>query len=192
MEQQEIDLIKGAQSGDTLAFDKLVCLHDRWVLQMAYSMLSNRQDAQDIYQEALLKAFTRISSFRFESEFRTWLGRIVINLSINRRRQRRVKRWLSRSTATDVDPDRSQPDEYADIPSESETDRLTLSRELVQHIDRALGTLPDLQRAVFVLKHLHGYKISEISVMLNRAEGTVKNSLFRATKKLQEMLKPFH
>ncbi len=190
MDNQELDLIKRAQQGDTQSFEKLVCLHDRRVLQLAYSMMGNRQDAQDIYQEAFMRAFVKIASFRFESEFGTWLGRIVINLSINRRRQRRLRRLFF---VTGSSSGLSVPSDEIEYPSPSDyrTDRAAMAKETQQHIELALNALPDLQRAVFTLKHVHGYKISEISAMLDKAEGTVKNSLFRAAQKLRVQLQGY-
>ena len=190
MDNQELDLIKRAQQGDTRSFEKLVCLHDRRVLQLAYSMMGNRQDAQDIYQEAFMRAFVKIASFRFESEFSTWLGRIVINLSINRRRQRRMRQLFFR---TENPPSQTLPVKETEYhhPSADQTDGAVMAKETQQQIEHALNTLPDLQRAVFTLKHLHGYKISEISEMLDKAEGTVKNSLFRAAQKLRSQLQGY-
>ncbi len=190
MDNQELDLIKRAQQGDTQSFEKLVCLHDRRVLQLAYSMMGNRQDAQDIYQEAFMRAFVKIASFRFESEFGTWLGRIVINLSINRRRQRRMRRLFFGAGNSPTKP--AQLDEFENPhPSANLTDGLVMAKETRYQLEQALNSLPELQRAVFTLKHMHGYKISEISRMLDKAEGTVKNSLFRAVQKLRVQLQPY-
>jgi len=190
MDNQELDLIKRAQQGDTQAFEKLVCLHDRRVLQLAYSMMGNRQDAQDIYQEVFMRAFVKIASFRFESEFSTWLCRIVINVSINRRRQRRMRRLFFGAGSSPMQT--AQLDEIEDrSPSGNLPDGSVIAKETQQQLERALNTLPDLQHAVFTLKHMHGYKINEISEMLDKAEGTVKNSLFRAAQRLRAELRPY-
>ena len=187
MENHERDLIHRVQTGDTAAFDDLVRLHDRRILQLAFGMLSNLQDAQDVYQETFMKAFTNISSFRFESEFSTWLNRIALNLSINRCRQRKLRQWFSLEQKQEEQPswDLQAPETETPAPETN-----LRSNEIKRAVAKGLQHLPEQQRAVFVLKHIHGYKIAQIAESLSCAEGTVKNHLFRATRKLRKVLKP--
>ncbi len=187
MENNELDLIHRAQMGDTEAFDNLVRLHDRQVLQLAFSVLLNLQDAQDVYQETFMKAFVNISSFRFESEFSTWLNRIALNLSINRYRQRKMRQWFSLEQKQEEQSgwDLQVPETEMLAPETS-----LHSGEIKRAVASGLRHLSPQQRAVFVLKHLHGYKITQIAESLDCAEGTVKNQLFRATRKLRKLLKP--
>lgn len=189
MEQAEVELIKRAQNGDSHAFDALVRLHDRRVLQMAYSMLNNLHDAQDVYQETFLRAFVKIATFRFDASFATWLSRIAINLSINKRKQKRRMNWLSFDQGN---RDAELHGEFIDRHNyEHSAEEDAAANEMAERLQRSLDVLSPPQRAVFTLKHLHGYKIREISEMLNCAEGTVKNYLFRATRKLQKELAPY-
>ncbi|MFQ5630749.1 MAG: RNA polymerase sigma factor [bacterium] len=189
MEQRETNLIKRAQNGDTQAFDALVRLHDRRILQITYSMLSHLQDAQDVYQETFIRAYVKLESYRFESSFATWLGRIAINLSINRRKQRKRRQWFS----LDEKPDSQLHEEMEGNHRDMRTaDDSVAENEFYQHIHSSLRVLSEQQRAAFTLKHLHGYKITEISKMMNCAEGTVKNYLFRATQKLKKELMPYY
>ena len=189
MEQAEVELIKRAQHGDSHAFDALVRLQDRRVLQIAYSMLNNLHDAQDVYQETFLRAFAKIGTFRFDASFATWLGRIAINLSINKRRQRRRMNWLSLDQRN---RDAELHGEFIDRQNyEHSAEEEAAANEMAERLQRSLDVLSPAQRAVFTLKHLHGCKIREIAGMLNCAEGTGKYYLFRATRKRHNELAPY-
>jgi len=188
METEEIELIKRAQSGDNMAFDALIRLHDRSVLQIAFGMLSNLHDAQDVYQDTFIRAHRSIATYRFEASFKTWVCRIAVNLSINKRNQRKRRRWFTVDTNSKEELSLGVTGFIAD----DSTDRSTLNNELNENIKASLELLSTKQKAVFVLKHFHGYKISEIAELMECAEGTVKNYLFRATQKLRKKLKPFY
>lgn len=187
MAHKEKDLIRQAQNGDEQAFTELLRIHDRRVLQFALSMLGNLQDAQDVYQESFMRAYLKISSFRFESEFATWLNRIVMNTAINRIRQRKLKRFFSIEQ-------KKEAEENWDIMEEDDKngpEQLLFSGELMAGITEQLDCLPPQQRSVFIMKHLHGYKISEIAETLQIAPGTIKNQLFRAVRKLRKSLREY-
>ncbi len=189
MDSREIELIKRAQQGSVDAFDALVRLHDRQILQMICSIVGNQHDAYDVYQDTFIRAFAKISSFRFESELSTWLGRIAINLSINWRKKQRRRTWFS----LDARKERGEPaPSEALFLQEAGIESSMLDKELQREVKKGLNTLPEQQRVVFVLKHYHGYKIREIADMIDIAEGTVKNHLFRATQKLQKVLKVYY
>ncbi|MCB0306444.1 MAG: sigma-70 family RNA polymerase sigma factor [Calditrichaeota bacterium] len=186
MDNHELELIRRARQGSVEAFDQLVRLHDRQVLQMIRNIVGNLDDAYDVYQETFIRAYHKLASFRFESELSTWLGRIAINLSISWRKRQRRRQWL---TLEPVNNDAvygknnegdAQPDEGAE--------GLMMNRELRAEILREVNRLPEQQRTVFILKHFQGLKIREIADMMDCAEGTVKNHLFRATQKLQKSL----
>lgn len=188
MDARETELIKRAQRGSAEAFDELVRLHDRQILQMIYSIVGNRQDAGDVYQETFIRAFSRISTFRFESELSTWLGRIAINLALNWRKRLHRKNVFSLEAQSESPED--SPREIRAEGEEGAVDAL-LSRELNRQVENGLRRLPAQQRTVFILKHTHGYKIREIAEMLGCAEGTVKNQLFRAAERLRQVLQPY-
>ena len=186
MDTTEIELVQRAQNGDHNAFDKLVARHDKRVFQVIYGMVGNLQDTQDIYQETFIRAYTKISTFRFQSEFSTWVTRIAINQSINHRRQRRVKKWFT------LHNDSSHADDYAfdlPIPEKEEPAQKLLNKEFLLQLQGCLKNLPTLQKAAFTMKHFQGYKIKEIAEILDCAEGTVKNAIFRAAKKLKNDLR---
>ncbi len=189
MDEREARLIRQAQQGSTIAFAQLVALHDRRVLQLAQQLLNDRRDAEDVYQDIFMNVFRKLSSFRFESAFSTWLYRIVVNHCINFRKRRTRARHESLEQGVFVDEEEPLP-QFKDQGLDPE--RELLNRELGQQINTALEALSDKQRAVFVLRHFQGHKLQEIAEILDAAEGTVKNYLFRATQHLQKRLHAYH
>ncbi|KAA3658936.1 MAG: RNA polymerase sigma factor [Calditrichaeota bacterium] len=189
MENFEIQLVQSAQNGNRSAFEKLVALHDKRVYQLAFGVIGNIHDAQDIYQETFLKAWARLNTFSYEGAFAAWLNRIVINLSINRLRQKKRRKWLDFS---DEKQDFEAWSSWAHADSSPDPERLVISGEIGRQIQDVLTTLPAKQRAIFVMKHFHEMKIIEIAATLECAEGTVKNQLFRATQKLRGHFKKLY
>ncbi|HPG38842.1 MAG TPA: RNA polymerase sigma factor [bacterium] len=189
MDNHEIQLVQQAQQGNLKAFEKLVIRYDRSIVQIANLMMGNRADAQDVYQETFLRAFQNISGFRFQSHFKTWLTRIAINTAINMRRKRRIGQFISIFDLADENSD------ICVIPVKDVSmtaDMEQASAELRQQIEKGLQKLSSKERAVFTLKQYQDYKIKDIAVILNCAEGTVKNYLFRATQKLKKHLVPYY
>ena len=184
----EFELVARAQAGDGSAFEELVKIHDRQVLNLAYSMLGNLADAQDVYQETFLRAWKSIASFRFQSAFKTWLLRIAVNQSLTARKRKKLRSFLS---LNDTSPAAADVIEKALKDSSSATDAL-FSTETLQQINAAMERLSAKERAVFTLKHFQEFKIRDISEMLGYAEGTVKNLLFRAGRKMQKALKSYY
>jgi RNA polymerase sigma-70 factor (ECF subfamily) len=181
MDQQEIDLIERIKQGDQMAFQQIMTKYGDRVMGLAFHFTKNYQDAEDLYQETFIKVYRNIHSFRFESEFFTWVYRILANQAFNY--YRKAKRM------TIVDPG---DDDYLweTIPDDesSEAEQATLNSSLRQEIDRALMQLSSQQRVVFILKHYEGKKIKDIAAILDCTEGTVKRYLFRATRKLQTII----
>lgn len=185
---EEAVLIRHAQSGCTAAFDVLVRRYDRAVLRLALRFTDSEQDAQDIYQEAFLKAYRNIAKFRSESSFYTWMHRIVTNLCMDRLRNRRS---LRETPAVITTPDGGESDLFehlADAHSAGDPERQMLRQELGRHIRIALKRLSARERVVFQLKHFAGLKMRTIGEKLNTSEETAKNTLFRATHKLRSYL----
>jgi RNA polymerase sigma-70 factor (ECF subfamily) len=185
---EDDDLIREAQRGDRSAFDSLVRRYDQPVLRLALHMLSNEQDAQDVHQEAFLKAYRHLGNFRFECSFYTWLYRIVTNLCLDHLRRRKSRR---EDSATVLD---SHGDEMDLLSNVSDTRAMANpARELDRKrmgksIHAALNKLTPRERTVFELKHYQGLKLRTIGEMLSTTEETAKNTLFRATRKLRAEL----
>ncbi len=179
MDAKEFELIVCAREGDTQAFDALVRRYDAEILGLIIRMIGDGPDAEDVCQETFIRAYSRLHRFRLESSFRTWVTRIAINQCLNNRRRRSFKILFDRLSGSNM-PDDAIPPSSVDRP-----DQQSLDNELQHHLETALSTLSDRQRIVFVLKQDQGYKIREIADLLHCAEGTVKNTLYRAIQKLQ-------
>jgi len=184
-------LIREAQAGDRAAFERLVHRYDQDVLRLATHVLRRSEDARDIYQEAFLKAYANLHRFRFECSFYTWLYRIVTNscLDLLRRRSSRPEDQPPESASAELEA--ATPDFFDRQPAlrvEGNPERRLLSKEIGEQLGRALGGLSPRERVVFTLKHYHGMKLRKIGEILGTSEETVKNSLFRATRKLRSQL----
>ena len=181
-------LIREAKHGNAGAFEELVRHYDQAVLRLALHLTGSEHDAQDIYQEAFLKAYKNVGSFRFECSFYTWIYRIVTNLCLDHLRKRAVRR---EEAPVAVDSQGEQYDvleQVADGRSGANPERDLMRRELGGRISRALSKLTPRERMVFELKHYHGLKLRTVGEILNTTEETAKNTLFRATQKLRVAL----
>src|SRR5580658_779306 len=184
----EMDLIREAQVGSRSAFDALVRQYEHQVLRLALHLTGSEHDAEDIYQEAFLKAYRYIGNFRFECSFYTWIYRIVTNLCLDQLRRRKTRREdhavvLDRA-GDEIDLLASVSDDRSFSNPAKELDR----KMLAEKIQDALGKLTPRERMVFELKHYQGLRLRTIGEMLNTTEETAKNTLFRATKKLRTQL----
>jgi RNA polymerase sigma-70 factor (ECF subfamily) len=188
----EADLIREAQAGSREAFGALVRQYERQVLRLALHLTGSESDAEDIYQEAFLKAFRYIGNFRFECSFYTWIYRIVTNLCLDQMRRRKTRR---EDRAVIVDRDGGEIDLLASV-SDSRAysnPARELDRKLMgDKIRDAIAKLTPRERMVFELKHYQGLRLRVIGEMLNTTEETAKNTLFRATKKLRAQLAELH
>ncbi|HET9086632.1 MAG TPA: sigma-70 family RNA polymerase sigma factor [Acidobacteriaceae bacterium] len=185
---QDAELIREAQKGSREAFDALVRQYDQAVLRLALHLTGSEQDAQDIHQEAFLKAYRHIGSFRFECSFYTWIYRIVTNLCLDHLRRRKTRR---EDSAIMVDAAGEEHDTMTNVSDEramANPARELERKMLGAQIQAALETLTPRERTVFELKHYHGLRLRTIGEMLNTTEETAKNTLFRATRKLRTQL----
>jgi RNA polymerase sigma-70 factor (ECF subfamily) len=181
-------LIREAQMGNAIAFEELVRQYDRAVLRLAVHLTGSQEDAQDIYQEAFLRAFINLGSFRFECTFYTWIYRIVTNLCLDHLRKR-SSRARDLTTTISLDGEEEQVlDRVSDQRAGASPERSYISRELRVCIIRAMERLSPRERVVFELKHYHGLRLRTVAGILNTSEGTIKNTLFRATHKLRDQL----
>jgi len=182
---EDDDLIREAQRGDRSSFDSLVRRYDQSVLRLALHMLGNEQDAQDVHQEAFIKAYRHLGNFRFECSFYTWLYRIVTNLCLDQLRRRKSRR---EDPATVLDASGDEMDLMANVPDTramANPGRELERKAMGESISDALNQLTPRERTVFELKHYQGLKLRTIGDMLNTTEETAKNTLFRATRKLR-------
>jgi RNA polymerase sigma-70 factor (ECF subfamily) len=181
-------LIREAQRGNRAAFEELVRQYDQAVLRLALNLTRSEQDAQDIFQEAFLKAYRNLGSFRFECSFYTWVYRIVTNLCLDHLRKKQVRKEEAPVAVDKQGVEYDRLDRQADDRAGSNPERDLMRRELGHKIGRALERLTPRERMVFELKHYQGLKLRTIGEMLNTTEDTAKNTLFRATQKLRATL----
>ncbi len=188
----EMALIREAQAGSRAAFDTLVRQYDSAVLRLALRLTGSEQDAQDIHQEAFLKAYRYLHNFRFECSFYTWIYRIATNLCLDHLRRRKSRREeqtvIVDSRGEEIDLLSNVSDERSGANPARELDRKLLARK----IQDALDHLTPRERMVFELKHFQGLKLRAIGEMLETTEETAKNTLFRATRKLRLQLAEMH
>jgi len=181
-------LIRAAQQGDAAAFEQLVYQYDRAVLRVAVHLTGSTEDGQDIYQEAFLRAYLKLPRFRFECSFYTWIYRIVTNLCIDHLRKKRLRHQYSTTLSS---PDREEYDIANQVPDERPVASPERSFEVHvyrKHIIRGLDKLSPRERTVFELRHYHGMQLKTVAGILKTTEGTVRNTLFRATHKLRAQL----
>jgi RNA polymerase sigma-70 factor (ECF subfamily) len=184
----EMELIREAQAGSRAAFDSLVRQYEPQVLRLALHLTGSEHDAEDIYQEAFLKAYRYLGNFRFECSFYTWIYRIVTNLCLDQMRRRKTRREgngvLIDHSGEEIDLLASFSDDRSFSNPAKELERKALG----ERIQLALEKLTPRERMVFELKHYQGLRLRVIGEMLNTTEETAKNTLFRATKKLRIQL----
>lgn len=186
LQETEEELISAAQAGNIAAFERLIRPVERQMLAVAAGIAQNAEDANDIFQDAMISAFKAIGSFRMGSRFSTWLHRIVVNTALSYRRK--LKRIWQQTTELhdDLEAD-EQHGRHAYTPEES-----MLSAELNTQLNTALATLTERERIAFVLCHQQEFKIRETAQIMDCKENSVKVYLFRARGKLRKQLDPYY
>jgi len=190
LQSDEAALIRAAQRGDAEAFETLVRAYDQNVLRIAMNLLRSPEDARDIYQEAFLRVYKNLHTFRFDCGFHTWLYRIVTNICLDHLRKRKVRREESAVVDTPEGPlDRMEQFQQAGPAGDPE--RHAWNRQLQEKIGAALEDLSPRERMVFELRHYQGLRLRNIGEMLGTSEEAAKNCLFRATQKMRSVLGEF-
>lgn len=186
---EEADWVTRASTGDRDAFRLLVERYQSRAMALAFEILRNRSDAEDVVQESFVKAFFALKDFERNSSFYTWLYRIVHNMAIDYRRkiQRRGKNEIDISRQS-VDGE-SQELQIAG-PASLEPERQVSANQEIQRLDRAFQALPLDSREVLRLRELEGCSYKQIARILKITPGTVMSRLFYARKKLQDLMLP--
>ena len=174
--------------GDPDAFRVLVDRHSRRLFRLAYRMTGNEHDAEEVVQDAFLRAYRRLHLFESRASFGTWLYRICANCALDQRRKLRGESLRIEPPAPE-DPDTSDPLDSAPSPDPG-PERLALSGEMGAQVRTAMESLSAMERAAFVLRHVEGLSIEEIAQSLGLNLGATKNSIFRAVQKLRQHLQP--
>ena len=183
----ENDLIKELREGNQAAFKELFDRFSTLVYNVAYRMLQNKQDAEDITQEVFFQAYKSLKHFRAESQLSTWLYRIAVNRSLNHQRKRKLERWLSLDFETHADSavNSGYPGTTKDGPDDAmgkkDTERI---------VQEAINSLPDQQRIAIRLHRYEELPYEEIAKIMGVTVASVESRLHRAKQTLAKKLLP--
>ncbi len=180
MDGTDAEVIARVSAGDRDAFRVIVERHARNVFRLAYRMVGNEADADDVVQETFLRAFRQIGRFESRSNLGTWLHRIAVNCSLDllRRRPRKAEEPVPLDAERRTDADAVSPE------------RLVFGSEVQSRVALALGALSPSERAAFLLRHFEGHSIEEIGHVLGLRTSATKHTVFRAVRKMREALEP--
>jgi RNA polymerase sigma-70 factor, ECF subfamily len=183
--------IERTLAGDRDAFRILVERHSHNVFRLAYRMTGNQHDAEEVVQEAFLRAYQKLSQFAERANFGTWVYRIAANYAIDRMRQRRSEDAQREHPGRESD-EGLELDRMSIVPDVAPSpERLAQSGELAEHLRRAMNTLTPAERTAFVMRHWGGSGIDEIATALASSTSAAKNTVFRSVQKLRQALEPF-
>jgi RNA polymerase sigma-70 factor, ECF subfamily len=173
-----------ARAGDHDAFRVVVERHSHALFRLAYRMTGNEQDAEDVVQDAFIKAYRNLSRFEERAEVGSWLYRITANCAYDllRSRQRREKAGAASDKGDD---------EVAEAASEAPgPERLAASGDIRRRVETAMGRMSARERAAFVLRHFEGYSLAEIGAAIGMDSSATKQSVLRAVRKVRQVLAP--
>jgi RNA polymerase sigma-70 factor, ECF subfamily len=182
---EEKQLIERSRRGDVAAFDKLVRRYERTVYNVAYRLSGSHDDASDIAQEAFVRAWNNLKSFRGEAQFSTWIHRIVTNVFLDDRKKKRSRPTTSLDESVDLDENTvtRQFEDHSPGP-----EALMEGEERRMILEKAIHTLPEAQRVMIVMYHNQGLAYEEIAELTQLPIGTVKSRLNRARLALRDRL----
>jgi len=186
MSEEERKLILRAQKGDLPAFESLITRYDSKVMSVAITLLNNTEDAEDVYQEVFTKVYQKLHTFQFKSNFYTWLYRIAFNTAIT---YRNTRKRLQHQSLEKMESQHFYRD-WIEDPAPGPDSRL-LDKDVTQAVRKCVSRLPLMQRVVFHLRFFEDFKIKDIAQITGRSTGTIKNYIFRSTKKIQKELSPY-
>jgi len=184
----DLALVERVRGGDVGAYEELVRMYDRRVFRIAQHITQNREDAEDVVQDAFLKAYQNLSRFKGDSKFYTWLVRIAVNEALMKLRKRRNSRVVSMDDDVETD-EGSMPREFADWSPNPE--QLYGQDETAEILRKTIQGLPPTFRTVFVLRDVEGLSTEETAQMLELSVPAVKSRLLRARLQLRERLAKF-
>ena len=180
------ELVRRVQAGDQTAFNLLVLKYQHRVLKLVGRFVNDAAEAEDVAQEAFLKAYRALASFRGDSAFYTWLYRIAINTAKNALVSQRRR-------PVDFDLDLQDPDQYdrhAKLKEADTPEGVLLTDEIRAVVEEAMAELPEDLRTAIVLRELEGLSYEEIAEAMDCPVGTVRSRIFRAREAIDKKLKP--
>lgn len=181
----EEELLNRCRAGDTAAFEQLISRYEKKVYTIAYRFIGNHDDASDLAQEALIKTFTALKTFRGESSFNTWLYHIVANVCRDelRRRKRYTVTSLDEPVVTEDGAVERQTVDYSQSP-----EKLYEEKETMAYIQKLIAELPLDYRLVLVMREFQSFSYEEIAGKLDCSLGTIKSRLNRARRILRDRI----
>lgn len=185
MEENETNLIERVCSGDIYAFQEIVERYKKKVYYIAYDIVGDHPEAEDISQEVFIKMYRALNRFRKDAKMSSWLFQIAVNTSIDSLRRRKAK---PRINVGDIEQVGVREKALESTNLEADPERRAVATLMQEHIDQALHKITPQERAVFMMRHYNEFKIREIADVLEVSSGTVKSLLFRALKKLRKEL----
>ena len=184
IEERDRELVRLAKKGDTRAFGKLMLEYQNKIYRLARRMTETDEDAEDVLQEAFIKAFKSLSGFKGKSKFSTWLYRITVNLALMKLRRKKIDSVsLDEPVATDEGSVQREIEDEAIGPLEE-----LIESESMEVLDEAINDLPKSYRAVFVLRHVEGLSTEETARIVGISVPAVKSRLHRTRLMLREKL----
>ena len=178
-------------AGEREAYRVLVERHSAYVYRVAYRMMGNSQDAEEVVQEAFLRAYQKLRQFAGNANFGTWVYRIAANYAIDRLRQKKNEE-SRREVSTRKPESDTEADPLNRIRDQAPNpERLAGSAQLATKMQQALQALTPAERTAIVMRHWDGCGIDEIAEVLKSNNSATKNTVFRAVQKLRQALKPF-
>jgi len=181
-------LIKKAKKGDKKSFGKLVKIHQRSILYLAYDLVGNYEDAKDLAQDVFIRAFEKLNQFEERSQFSTWLNRITVNLAIDFHRKNKKKLNQTIEDNFDEVPHNEILAGFDHQDSPEEAIELSEDRTV---LEQAITKLSTNQRTAIALKYFHQNSTKEIAEIMGCAENTVRIHLFRAMGNLKKLLQEY-
>ncbi len=178
---REERLISHAVAGDSAAFSELMTLHERRMYAVALRICANREDAQDCLQDAMLRIYRSLGSFKGQSSFSTWVYRITMNTCLDELRRRKSRNATSLDNLLD--------NGWSPSDDDNAPERHALASEQRRVIDRAIAELPEDMRSAVVLRDVQGFSYDEIAEMLEANIGTIKSRISRGREKLRLILR---
>lgn len=180
-------LVERVQAGDKQAFGLLVAKYQRKLTRLVLRLVRDAAEAEDVVQEAFIKAYRALPAFRGESAFYTWLYRIGVNTA---------KNWLIAQgrrapTSTEVDSEEAETYEDGDLLRDVDTpERLLMSKQIAETVNAAMTMLPEELRTAITLREIDGLSYEEIAEVMDCPIGTVRSRIFRAREAIAQKLRP--
>ncbi len=185
MQHTDAAVVAQVLAGDREAFGELVQRHSRQVFRVAFRVVGNEEDAEEVVQETFLRAYKRLEKFESRSTFSTWVYRIAVNCAIDLRNKRQP--GPSVQISEEPEPGEHEVQLAATDPT---AEQRVFGAQVKKRIAHAMTLLTETERTAFILRHMEGKSIDEIAAVLGIRSNSTKNSIFRAVKKMRQALEP--